>query len=133
MSRNTETVQEIYASFGRGDIPAILGKLREDIEWEHDALDHGVPWLLPRRGKAEVGRFFETLSQIEFKRFEPVAILEGGDQVVATIRLDLVVKATGGAIRDLEAHLWTFDESGRVARFRHLADTHQHVVAFRGA
>ena len=40
MSRNTETVQEIYASFGRGDIHAILAKLREDIEWEHDALDN---------------------------------------------------------------------------------------------
>ena len=133
MSRNTETVQEIYASFGRGDIPTILEKLREDIEWEHDAMDHGVPWLLPRRGKAEVGRFFETLSQLEFLRFEPVAILEGGNQVVATIRVELVVKATRRAIRDFEAHLWTFDESGRVARFRHLADTHQHVVAVRGA
>jgi len=40
--------------------------------------------------------------------------------------------ATGRAIRDLGTHLWTFDESGRVARFRHVADTHQHV-AFRGA
>jgi ketosteroid isomerase-like protein len=133
MSRNTETVQDIYQCFGRGDIPAILAKLREDVEWEHDARDHGVPWLMPRKGKAEVGGFFETLSQIEFKRFEPVAILEGGSQVVATIRVDLVVKATGMPIRDYEAHLWSFDESGRVARFRHLADTHQHVVAFRGA
>jgi hypothetical protein len=132
MSRNAETVQEIYALFGRGDIPAILGKLREDIEWEHDAVDHGVPWLVPRKGRSEVVGFFETLAGIEFRRFEPRAILEGGNQVVATIFVDLTVKATGGTIRDLEAHLWTFDDDGKVARFKHLADTHQHVRAFRG-
>jgi ketosteroid isomerase-like protein len=132
MSKNTDTVQEIYALFGRADIPAILGKLKEDVEWEHDGVDHGVPWLVPRKGRAEVGGFFETLSGIEFRRFEPVSLLEGGNQVVATIFVDLVVKATGGVIRDLEAHLWTFDDNGKVARFKHLADTHQHVQAFRG-
>ncbi len=132
MSKNTDAVQEIYASFGRGDIPSILGKLREDVDWEHDAVDHGVPWLVPRKGKAEVVKFFESLSRVDIRRFEPVSILEGGDQVAATIRVEIVVKATGGVIRDLEAHLWTFDGNGQVARFKHLADTHQHVQAFRG-
>jgi ketosteroid isomerase-like protein len=33
---NIATVQEIYAAFGRGDIPAILDRLAEDIDWEPD-------------------------------------------------------------------------------------------------
>ncbi len=132
MGKNIETVQEIYACFGRGDIPAILAKLREDIEWEHDTHDHGIPWIVPRKGRSEVVKFFETLSQLDFRRFEPLSILEGGNQVAAFIALEVVVKATGRAIHDLEAHLWTFDERGQVARFKHLVDTHGHLLAFRG-
>jgi ketosteroid isomerase-like protein len=37
MSRHAKTVEAIYAAFGRGDIPGILGAPREDVEWEHDA------------------------------------------------------------------------------------------------
>lgn len=29
-----ETVQQIYAAFGRGDVPFILSQLADDVEWE---------------------------------------------------------------------------------------------------
>ena len=32
---NVHTVQEIYAAFGRGDVPAILSRLSESVEWEY--------------------------------------------------------------------------------------------------
>ena len=32
----TATVQELYAAFGRGDIPAILAKLADDVVWESE-------------------------------------------------------------------------------------------------
>jgi ketosteroid isomerase-like protein len=133
MPSNTETVQAMYQAFGRGDVPAILACLREDVEWEHDAVDHGVPWLKPRRGPAEVGRFFADLAGVEISRFEPMSFLASADQVAAVIAIELAVKATGRTVRDLELHLWTFDSSGRVSRFRHVVDTHQHVLAYRGA
>jgi len=41
------------------------------------------------------------------------------------------VKATGKTLRDLEVHLWTFDDAGRVVRFRHVVDTHAHHLAAR--
>lgn len=41
--QNLATVQTIYAAFGRGDVPTILGALSEDIEWEAGGLDHGIP------------------------------------------------------------------------------------------
>ena len=32
---NLQTVQDIYAAFGRGDIPAILDELADDVRWDH--------------------------------------------------------------------------------------------------
>jgi ketosteroid isomerase-like protein len=132
MQKHIETVQAIYAAFGRGDIGAILGHLAPEVEWEHDAVDHGIPRLKQRRGPAEVARFFETLGALEFKRFEPKQFLVGDNAVAATIGIELAAKATGKPIRDLELHLWTFGADGKVTRFKHLVDTHQHFLAWRG-
>jgi len=56
MSENLETVKRIYAAFGRGDIPAILDTLADNVAWEawadNSAGKVGVPWLVPRHGKA---------------------------------------------------------------------------------
>ena len=75
MQQHARTVEAIYAAFGRGDIPGILGALREDVEWEHDATDHGIPWLAPRQGRAQVMAFFEALRAVDIRRFEPKRIL----------------------------------------------------------
>lgn len=129
MSRNVETLKAMYESFGRGDVPAILARLAPDIEWEHDWGAPPLKWYQPRRGPAGVVKFFETLADFEFLRFEPVAFLEGGNMVAVPINLELRVKATGKVIKDLEAHLWTFGDDGRVTRMRHLVDTHQFALA----
>ena len=42
-----ETVQHLYAAFGRGDVPTILAGLADDVDWEHDAFPNPVPWLQP--------------------------------------------------------------------------------------
>ena len=131
MSRNTATIQHMYAAFGRGDIPAILEHLDEKVEWEHDWTEP-LKWYRPLRGRAAVPQFFETLSDFDFLKFEPCAFLEGAGMVCVLIRVELRVKTTGRIIRDLEAHLWTFGDDGKVARFRHLADTHQYAVATAG-
>jgi ketosteroid isomerase-like protein len=75
---NIPTVHDIYAAFARGDVPAILGRLAADVEWEYGPATPDVPWLQPRRGPAEVGRFFASLAAVEFRRFEPTAFFESG-------------------------------------------------------
>ncbi|WP_119422023.1 nuclear transport factor 2 family protein [Desertibaculum subflavum] len=132
MATNIQRVEHIYAAFGAGDIPSILDALHPAIEWEHDASDHGMPWLKLRRGRAEVGKFFETLAAFEFHRFEPLNMTAGGNQVISVIAVDITLKTSGHKIRDLELHLWTFDDQGQVTRFRHMVDTHQHWLAWKG-
>jgi ketosteroid isomerase-like protein len=127
---NVATVAAIYEAFGRGDIPAILDRLADDVDWEAGRTeDHGVPWLRPGTGKAHVASFFETLAPLEFKRFEPTSIIGDGDTVLAVIELEAHAPATGATIDDLEVHVWTFDPDGSVRSLRHVVDTVQHSKA----
>lgn len=126
------TVQQIYAAFGQGDVPAILVMLADDVEWEHDSTDHGVPWLRPGRGKGHVLEFFGVVGKdLDITRFDVANLLVGGDQVVAVIQIEATVRPTGKRYKDYELHVWTFDADGKVARFRHCTDTHQHWLASR--
>lgn len=129
MASNVETVGAMYQAFQKGDIPAILAHLGADCEWEHDTVDYGIPWLKPRVGPADIAHFFEGLAGIEFHAFEVRNLLSGGDQVAAVIYIEATVRATGKKVKDLEIHLWTFDESGQATRFRHSLDTLQHQAA----
>ena len=77
---NTATVQAIYEAFGKGDVPAILEQLAEDVAWEHwlggnSAADAGIAYLTPRSGRDGVAQFFAALHGLEFHGFEPHAFL----------------------------------------------------------
>lgn len=129
---NVATVRAMYEAFGRGDIPAILECLADDVDWEAGRVeDHGVPWLRQGQGKAHVVSFFETLGAIEFKRFEPKTVMGDGDTVLAVIELEAVVTATGATLEDLEVHVWTFNADGSVRSLRHVVDTVVHARAVR--
>jgi uncharacterized protein len=130
---HTQRLQAMYAAFGRGDIPGLLENLSEDVEWEYGIAPIDVPWLQPRRGRAGAAQFFQALQAAELHRFEVHAILEGPGVAVAIIDLDATVKATGRRITERhEAHVAHFDAHGLIARFRHCADTAQHLAAYRG-
>ncbi|MCC6572776.1 MAG: nuclear transport factor 2 family protein [Planctomycetes bacterium] len=133
MSKNVQTVQAMYAAFGKGDVPTILSYIADDVDWEWGGSDHGVPWLKPGKGKAHAGKFFDELRKIEFLRFEPFAFLADGDLVAVPVHLEAKYTPTGKVIKDLQAHLWGFDKNGKVNRMRHWTDTVQHVKAFSGA
>ena len=51
---NIDTVKQMYEAFGRGDVPAILDKLDDNVEWDTDYTSPAAPRLEPRRGKANI-------------------------------------------------------------------------------
>jgi ketosteroid isomerase-like protein len=127
---NVQTVQEIYAAFGQGDVPTILSKLADDVQWDADSAGD-VPFLVPRRGRDAVGGFFEALGAAEFTKFEPTAFLESGNIVIALIDLEFTVKATGKKVNQPdEVHIWRFGPDGKVVSYRHRVDTHAQYLAF---
>ena len=131
---NAATVQGIYEAFGRGDIPAILAQLADDVEWDYaGGVSTDVPWLQPRKGRDAVVGFFEALGGADFDTFVPKAIIDGGDVVVALVDVGFTVKATGTRVSEEdEIHLWRFNADGKVARMRHGVDTHAHQMAVKG-
>jgi len=134
---NLATVQSIYESFGKGDIPAILDVLADDVEWEswtdNSAFKAGVPWMVPRHGKAEAVHFFEAAGQMEILDLQVLNMMEGGNQVAVEFALEANLPAWGGGhYRDEEIHLWTFNHEGKVTRLRHYTDTAKHIAALQG-
>ena len=113
-------------------MPAILSALSESVDWEYGSTSDDVPWLVRRAGLDGAGRFFASLAGLDIHRFVPTRLLDGGSVVVALIDLEFTVKATGKrVVEEDEVHIWHFDDGGKVSRFRHRVDTHQHVLACR--
>ncbi len=117
-------VQRIYEAFGRGDVPAILDELADDVEWEVEAPSYGIPIFEPGAGKDHVEAFFGELQGIDIQRFSPTNFLVGGNQVAVPIDFMATVRATGNVVETLEIHLWTFGDDGKVIRFLHVVDRH---------
>jgi len=127
-----ETVQHIYAAFGRGDIPAILACLAEDVDWEYGTFPNPVPWLQHRSGRAQVPGFFEALAAVDFHVFQPLKVLGDADCAIGLVHLEATVKATGKRVVEPgEIHIFHFNDQGQVQRFRHAADTWQHAMALQ--
>jgi ketosteroid isomerase-like protein len=128
-----ETVQQIYAAFGRGDVPGILARLASDVQWEHDAFPNPVPWLQTLQGRDQVPRFFEALlSRVEMNVFSPKHFFGDARTVVDLVDVEFTVKATGKRVIEPDAvHIWRFNDQGLVQRFRHRVDTWQSAMALR--
>ena len=133
---NVQVVQDIYEAFGRGDVPAILDQLVDNVDWEYAyrAAPNPVPWLEPRRGKEGVAAFFtSTQEHLVIHRFAVNSLAEAPGVIVALFDLEATVKRTGKDIVEQdEAHIWHFNEAGKVVRFRHCSDTYQLVRAYNG-
>lgn len=130
---NLQSAQAIYEAFGRGDIPAIIGMMADDVAWEHwadnSAQKAGVPSMQPRHGRVGVGEFFGVLGGMAITDFQVLNMMEGGNQVAVTFVIETDVPG-GGHYRDEEIHLWTFNAAGQVSALRHYTDTAKHIAAW---
>jgi ketosteroid isomerase-like protein len=127
---NVDTVKQMYGAFGKGDIPAIVDRMDENVAWDTQTSVPHVPWLAPRRGKTNVPAFFESLTPLHFTRFEPHTFFADGDKVFALIHIE--VEANGKRyVCPNEGHLWRFGRDGRIVEYQHVTDTatHQRIAA----
>jgi uncharacterized protein len=133
---HTQSVNDMYDAFGRGDVDVILSYLSEQITWDvtdepwtpHTA---NVPWLLPRHGHDEVAEFFAIVSAWNYERFEVLDMLVSDTQVGVDIRLTAELP-NGKRIDEEVIHLWTFGTDGQVVKLRRMLDTAANIDAARG-
>ena len=130
--QNIQTVQQIYADFGQGNIPAILGRLSPEVAWVN-AGPESVPYARRRQGVDAVQSFFASLgAAVEVQSFEPKEFFASGDRVVVLGAWSGQAKPTGKPFASEWAMAWTLRD-GKVTSFRSYEDTHAIAAAFAAA
>ncbi|HEY6139806.1 MAG TPA: nuclear transport factor 2 family protein [Thermoanaerobaculia bacterium] len=121
---NISKLQQMYAAFGRGDIPTILGELTDDVSWGTDtSVQNEVPWYRIRSGRDGVADFFSTLaSEVDFEKFEPNLWAATGDQVFVRVDYIYRFKKNGKSAATTGIHNFTMRD-GKVSQFRAYEDT----------
>jgi uncharacterized protein len=129
IDRNVQTIQTVYAAFGRGDVPAILARLAPDARFAFAGGAPEVPWHGPWQGAAAITRFFGVLAEaVELQAFEPLAFAASPDAVAVRLHLRYVVRATGKTVDEQQVQWWTIRD-GRISELVHFEDTAQVVAA----
>jgi ketosteroid isomerase-like protein len=129
---STQIVRGIYESFKRKDIPAVLGAIADDVEWQIGGDDSGIPFTGKRKGKEQVGQVFQALADtVEILSFEPGQVIAQGDQVVTEGLSRGKVRATGKEYVEEWLARATIQD-GKVVSYRHYLDTAGILRAMQG-
>jgi hypothetical protein len=125
-----DIIRGIYEAFGRGDVPAVLGALDDQCNWQEAdnfAWAEGNPYIGPN---AVLEGIFQRIgAELDNFAATPSNFVDGGDAVAVEGRYTGKVKATGKPVDAQFAHVWRL-EGGKVVRFQQYTDTKQWSEAF---
>ena len=88
MGKAADVVKDVYAAFGRGDVPAVLGAFDSAIEWteaEGFVYADGNPYVGPQAVAA--GVFGRVIADMDNFAIHPTNFIDGGETVVSEKRL----------------------------------------------
>ena len=129
--KNGQVVQQMYAAFGRSDIPALLNGFADDVDW-WVAGPADIPICGSRHGLEQVAQFFKALDEtLDTQQFKPQEFFAQGEVVVVLGHERHRVKSTGRIHEGDWVQVFTLRE-GKVVRYREYLDTAALVAAFRG-
>lgn len=110
-NENIRIIKDAYAAFGRGDIPALLAMLTNDVKWYLPG-PSSVPAAGTYVGPAQVAEFFTKLGQSdEVLAFEPRSYFADGNTVVVIGRYSARVRATGRTTDFEWVHVFTMRDA----------------------
>ena len=125
---NVQMVQELYAAFGRGDVPAILDQMADEVVL-YDPGPPEVPHAGRYQGPEEVGLFFARVAEtLEIEAFAPTEFLAQADRVVVLGSLRARVRNTGRSYDNEWAMVWTLRD-GKVTAWQLYEDTARELAA----
>ena len=126
---NVDVIRGLYDSFGRGDVPAVLGQMDQQIEWreaENFVYADRNPYVGPQA--ILEGVFARLGSEWEGFTVTPEEWLDAGNHVVVLGTYTGRHRETGREVRAQFAHVWGV-RGGRVVRFQQYTDTKQFAEA----
>jgi len=122
MSTNLSVVKGAYEAFQRGDIPAILEVIADDVEWRVVG-PASLPFPRECRNKNEVSAFFKSLAESDdIAVFEPREYIDAGDDIVTLGFVKGTIRSTGEAVESEWIHVMTL-KNGLLTRFVQFFDT----------
>ena len=130
---NVELVQAIYAAFGAGDVPGVVGRMSPEIVWneaENFPYADRNPYLGPEA--ILTGVFARLGTDWDGFAAVPDEYLDAGDTVVVLGRYHGTFKATGETLDAQLVHVWRL-EDGKAVAFQQYTDTLQAARAIGAA
>lgn len=129
--RSVQSLQDLYAAFGEGDIPAMLERLSPDVEWSEPSnpfnpaggMHHGHDGFLDW---ADIGRRSEEILTLEVHK-----ILSDGLSAAVIGFLRCRALATDKVYESDFVHYVEFGDDGKVRKFQEFFDTYAAGEAFR--
>jgi hypothetical protein len=131
VGKSRDTVRGIYAAFGKGDVPAVLGAFDARIEWrEADGFLYADrnPYIGPQA--ILEGVFMRITGDVDDFVVSPEQFIEDGDTVAVEGRYRGTFKSTGKRVDAQFVHVWRLRD-GKIARFQQYTDTKQWAEASR--
>lgn len=123
---NVAVVQKLYDDFAKGDVDAVLASMDPNIVWneaEGNSLADGNPYIGPEA--VLTGVFARVLEQWDNFKLVNIELHDmSGNQVLATLRYNATVKATGKKVDAQVAHHWKLN-NGKIVSFQQHVDTKQ--------
>ena len=123
-TENIETIKAVYDAFGRGDVPAILAVVTDDVDWATETSLDRAPWWGTRKGKAGVGTFFDAFGKaMDVEDFTPLTFAadDNGD-VLTVVRFATRSRDTGKLAKMHLHHYFRFT-NGKISYYRGSEDT----------
>ncbi|HZB93483.1 MAG TPA: nuclear transport factor 2 family protein [Stellaceae bacterium] len=130
MPTNLELTRKGYEFFLKGDIEALLRDIiDEDCQWVIPGPRDKITWAGAFSGKVQIGNFFKLLAQnVEFTKFEPRQMIDGGDTIVVIGSAAGRMKSTGKDFKNEWVQVARY-RSGRMIAFQDYSDTAQLAAA----
>jgi ketosteroid isomerase-like protein len=126
---NLDIMNEAYAAFASGDIPAILAIYDPKAELE-SAGPKGIPWAGSYRGPEGAKKYFAAIeAEADVEAFEPHTFVAQEDKVVVLGVETVRSKRTGRSYETHWVHAFTLS-GGKIIRFREYCDTATAAAAF---
>jgi ketosteroid isomerase-like protein len=123
MADNRAILQKAYENFAKGDIPAVLAVLDEDVQWyeaEGNPLWNGAPAIGPQQVVEQI--FTRVVQDYDGFTIHVNRIVGSSDTLVMEGRYTGSGTATGRQLDAQVAHVWDFRD-GKVVRFQQYVNT----------
>ncbi|GLR87042.1 nuclear transport factor 2 family protein [Bradyrhizobium iriomotense] len=126
-SLNRQRVLHLLDTFARGDLDAALACCTDDVDFLTHAPIDVLPHLVPRHGKAELRKLWQTvLSRYSEIRHEPAHIVVEGDRVATYLRT-FFRKRTNARIVQVDMAVFYTLRDGLVSEIREIIDSYDLV------